>query len=341
MLNMMTLPSSVRHPSHANSLAAPSGTLDWHLVMRYAGLTQADLNLLHAHADFFKDHAPQIIDAFYTHLYTFAHLRAVIEQHSSLAQIKQKTLNFFLTLSSPVIDEHYVADRSQVGRVHVRVGLSQEWVMTSVAIYLQEIQRYASQIDDPAFFSALTKRLVFDTSLMVNEYVQVIQEDNQQYRFHMGTLGEEIKASVQQITDISTNQAQAANASAAAQEASAEAMRTLSASLATIQQVAAMIAEISQQSNLLGLNAAIEAAHAGDVGRGFSVVAEEIRKLAQRSHEAVNKIDTLLTDIHFQEQTVADQIQSAMAISQEQAAAATEISTMMNRLNDMSVNLQK
>ena len=228
-----------------------------------------------------------------------------------------------------------------VGRVHVQVGLSQEWVMTSVAIYLQEILKHADKIPDPAFLLALIKRFVFDTTIIVGEYVRINQEENQQYRVTMGKLGVEIRESVQQIADISNNQAKAANASAEAQEAIAQAMRTLEESLNSIQQISSLIADISDQSNLLGLNAAIEAAHAGEAGRGFGVVAEEIRKLAKRSYDSVNKIGALLKTINLQSQTVGDQIQNAMAISEEQAAAAGEVNTLISRLNEMSANLQR
>lgn len=108
-----------------------------------------------------------------------------------------------------------------------------------------------------------------------------------------------------------------------------------------INEVSMFIKEIADETKMLGLNAAIEAARAGEAGRGFGVVAEEIRKLSDQSKSTVPKIKKLTDDIKSKVGDASNKSESSLHSSQEQAAATEEITASIEEIAAMSGELNR
>jgi hypothetical protein len=107
-----------------------------------------------------------------------------------------------------------------------------------------------------------------------------------------------------------------------------------------IRQILNIITSISEQTNLLALNASIEAGRAGEYGRGFSVVAEEVRKLAEASRNAVNNSNQRIQIILSKIQLTATSVEGISASAEEQTASMEEIAATANKLGSLAEDLR-
>ncbi|MBD5528968.1 MAG: methyl-accepting chemotaxis protein [Lachnospiraceae bacterium] len=146
-------------------------------------------------------------------------------------------------------------------------------------------------------------KLVNETEDMINQGMEIVQ-----------LLGERAEATTQMTEKVGTN------------------IDSLRKKSETINSFVGMITEISEQTNLLSLNASIEAARAGAAGKGFAVVAEEIRKLADDSARAAGEISDNVTYISAQTMDSVDSANQAMEMVALQTQAVNKVTVVFREM---------
>jgi methyl-accepting chemotaxis protein len=119
-------------------------------------------------------------------------------------------------------------------------------------------------------------------------------------------------------------------------QAGAKKMKNLGDRSMEITSIVGTIARISEQTNMLALNAAIEAARAGEHGRGFSVVAEEVRKLAERTATATQEIEKLVRAIQLETNETVNAIEQQTQVVEQESLVVESAGESLVRIREVA-----
>lgn len=307
--------------------------------LRISGTTEQDIILTAKYRAFFENIVDEIVEQFYATIFSIDRLQQNFLQFGNLERNKGTQRTYFLTLSQGKIDDDYVELRNRIGRVHARIGLPPEDFTALYRFYLSEVINRIPEIDGItlndalALSSALTRLTLFDISLTLAQYNHDETERRKEsIRQERIDLAQSLFTTAEQLRAITSEFARNSAGLASASEETVTLSQRLLDKMSVLETINGIIREISAETHLLGLNAAIEAARVGEQGRGFNVVAEEIRRLAGRAKQSVREITAQLSGLTSDVPQIMAQSESVAATGEEQAAEAEELAAIVEQV---------
>ncbi|WP_438349293.1 protoglobin domain-containing protein [Paenibacillus sp. FA6] len=318
--------------------------------LRYTGLTEKDLNYLSEQKEYFEAITDIVVDRLYDHIDDQPELVAIINENSTVERLKKTQRWYFMTMVEGKIDMEFIEKRLYIGKLHSRIGLTTDWYLGTYMTYLDMSIQCLKEVAPDQWMDitlCLAKMFNFDSQLVLEAYeqdeknkIQMMSDEREGTLTKINKVVQDLAAMMVELSGSSQSIADTATNTAELQDQAHTKVDLLHSKISEISVVGTLLQQVSDQTHLLGLNAAIEAAHAGEFGRGFGVVADEIRKLAMHSKESVGDIKTKLNEISTVLQEVMQDSVRTNQLAREQAASSQELTAFVNMIESVTVELE-
>jgi aerotaxis receptor len=261
---------------------------------------------------------------------------ALVLLRSIVAPLESVMGHFSRISEGDLTEEIDISGRNEVGLVLTSLAATQ----VHLKVMLDEINAAAAAIEQQSYLVEAETGSVAEKSEQQRDRVQSVaaatEEFSQSVREVADSAGGTASAAETAQTEVATSHASMTQSMAATErvvaavQTSSQAITELDSAIAKIGTISQTIKEIADQTNLLALNAAIEAARAGEQGRGFAVVADEVRKLAERTTSSTADITATVAEIR--------NVTDAAVASMDNAVAEVEQGTSLIRQSGESLS---
>ncbi|MBV6658828.1 MAG: hypothetical protein KI785_13785 [Devosiaceae bacterium] len=208
-------------------------------------------------------------------------------------------------------------ERAKADQKQMMDGLAHEFE-SAIGGIISEISTSASELKTAA--GSLSSTAEETTSQSAS--VSTAAEEASNNAHSAASMTDEMASSVQEIAQQAAESAKKANGAAGMADQSVNEVKALTAAAQKVGAIVGLIQEIAEQTNLLALNATIEAARAGEAGKGFAVVASEVKGLASQTAKATTEI--------------AEQIDAMQSATERSAESINSVTETINELNEIA-----